>query len=77
MTLYIRMNIVSKKQAAHKSQQFLSPIGLEAFVKSTLEPVSFNFSKLSARASAQLWLEINYITQQFQFIIGSHGNTKQ
>lgn len=71
------MHLINQNQAAHKSQPVLPPIGLEAFVKSTLEPVSFNCSKLTARASAQLWLEINYITQRFQFMIGSHGNAKQ
>lgn len=69
------MHLVSQKQAAHKPQRILPPIGLENFVKSTLQPVSFNSSKLTARA--QLWLEINYITQRSQFMIGSHGNAKQ
>lgn len=71
------MNLANQKHAALESQQFPPPLQLEAFVKPTSQPVSFNCSKLTARVSAQLWLEINSITQRFQFMIGSHGNAKQ
>lgn len=75
MILYI-LTLLTKKQAAIKSQQFLPPIGLED-LSSPPYSLSSLIAKLTAKVSVQLWLEINCITQRFQFMMGSHGNIKQ